>query len=70
MSPDNATFPKDFWVNRTCLQRVVVRSSYKTHDASVLPVYNPLPGNWFAAAYLNTWDQKVQQEVGIFALRG
>lgn len=63
MSADNATFPPNFWVNRTDLRRVVVRSSYNTHDASVLPIYNPLSGNWFAAAYLNTWDQKVQQEV-------
>lgn len=42
---------------------LVLGSSYQPHDATVFPVYNPLPGSWFAAAYLPDWDQHVQQEV-------
>lgn len=63
MSADNASFPDQFSVNRTSLHQLVIRSSYQSHDATVFPVYNPMPGSWFASAYLNSWDQKVQQEV-------
>ena len=45
--------------------RIVLKAKYQPQDTTVLPVYNPLPGSWFAAAYLPDWDQHVQQEVGI-----
>ena len=38
-------------------------AAYQPHDASVLPVYNPLPGSWFAAAYIPNWTEQMQQEV-------
>ncbi|ODM99932.1 Transmembrane protein [Orchesella cincta] len=62
MAPDNATFPENLYTGRTSMFNLVLRSSYQPHDATVFPVYNPLPGSWFAAAYLPDWDQHVQQE--------
>jgi len=63
MSPDNASFPEQVWNERTSMYSVRLRASFKPHDASVFPVSNPLPGSWFAAAYLPNWDQQVQQQV-------
>jgi len=63
MSPDNSTFPSQYSVNRTSLSQIIIRSSYQSHDATVFPVHDPLPGSWFAAGYLANWDQRVQQEV-------
>lgn len=48
--------------------QVVTKSAYQPHDATVLPVYNPLPGSWFAAAYIPNWNEQMQQEVSTFIL--
>ncbi|XP_064087969.1 uncharacterized protein LOC135202485 isoform X3 [Macrobrachium nipponense] len=41
---------------------VITKSAYLPHDATILPVYNPLPGSWFAAAYIPNWNEQMQQE--------
>lgn len=63
MSPDNSTFPSSIYTERTSLHYLNTKSAYQPHDATVFSVYNPLPGNWFVAAYISHWDQHVQQEV-------
>ncbi|XP_064087966.1 uncharacterized protein LOC135202485 isoform X1 [Macrobrachium nipponense] len=42
---------------------VITKSAYLPHDATILPVYNPLPGSWFAAAYIPNWNEQMQQEM-------
>lgn len=46
--------------------QVTTYSAYQPHDATILPVYNPLPGSWFAAAYIPNWNEQMQQEVWLF----
>ncbi|KDR17993.1 hypothetical protein L798_07174, partial [Zootermopsis nevadensis] len=62
MSPDNSTFPPNVYVGRTSLHYITTKSGYQPHDATIFPVYNPLPGNWFVAAYISHLNQHVQQE--------
>ena len=65
MSPDNSSFPSNVYTGRTSLHYITTKSAYQPHDATIFPMYNPLPGNWFVAAYISHWDQHVQQEVGL-----
>ncbi|GFG39492.1 hypothetical protein Cfor_00487 [Coptotermes formosanus] len=62
MSPDNSSFPSNVYTGRTSLHYITTKSAYQPHDATIFPMYNPLPGNWFVAAYISHWDQHVQQE--------
>ncbi|KAJ9580903.1 hypothetical protein L9F63_023918, partial [Diploptera punctata] len=62
MSPDNSSFPPSVYTGRTSLHYMTTKSAYQPHDATIFPMYNPLPGNWFVAAYISHWDQHVQQE--------
>ncbi|CAG0890026.1 unnamed protein product [Darwinula stevensoni] len=62
MSPDNSSFPEGMHTSRTHLYKIETWTAYSPHDAVILPIHNPLPGSWFAAAYLPDWDQQVQQE--------
>ncbi|XP_076039876.1 post-GPI attachment to proteins factor 6 isoform X2 [Oratosquilla oratoria] len=62
ISSDNVTFPKYMYIKRSSLHQVTIRSEYQPHDATILPLYNPLPGSWFAAAYIPNWNEQMQQE--------
>ncbi|XP_066997236.1 post-GPI attachment to proteins factor 6 isoform X2 [Anabrus simplex] len=62
MSPTNSSFPSSVYTGRTSLHYIATKSAYQPHDATIFPVNNPLPGNWFVAAYISHWDQHVQQE--------
>ncbi|KAK3885702.1 hypothetical protein Pcinc_010089 [Petrolisthes cinctipes] len=59
---NNATLRDYMYIHRTALHKVVTLTAYQPHDATVLPVYNPLPGSWFAAAYIPNWNEQMQQE--------
>ncbi|XP_077255398.1 post-GPI attachment to proteins factor 6 isoform X3 [Temnothorax americanus] len=43
---------------------IVVRTttSYQPKNVTVVPVYEPQPGDWFVAAYMSSWDERVQQQ--------
>ena len=62
MSPDNSSFPPSLYTKRTSLHRLRTRSAHQPHDSSIFPVYNPLPGAWFAAAYLAPYEEKITQQ--------
>jgi hypothetical protein len=34
-----------------------VYSAYQPKNSAVFPVYNPLPGSWFVAAYLEPFSE-------------
>ncbi len=48
-----------YYTERTSLEWVQLVSSYKPSDSVVHPVYNPLPGSWFVAAYLEPEDEPI-----------
>ena len=62
MAADNATFPSSMYTLRTDLQMVKTHSAYNPHDSTIFPVYNPLPGTWYAAAYLTPFEEKIIQQ--------
>ncbi|CAL4153422.1 unnamed protein product [Meganyctiphanes norvegica] len=59
---NNKTFQGYMYIQRSQLHKLTLHAAYQPHDASVLPVYNPLPGSWFAAAYIPNWTEQMQQE--------
>jgi hypothetical protein len=65
MSADNASYPPNLFTSRTSMYNITLQSSYQPHNASILKVYYPLPGSWFAAGFLPNWDMPVQQEVQV-----
>ena len=56
-SADNASFPDTFYMKRTAKSALRTMSEFEPTDSEVLPVYNPLPGSWFAVAYLSPFEQ-------------
>lgn len=42
-------------------------TTFEPKVVTVIPVYSPLPGDWFVGAYLSHWDEKVQQQVNILS---
>ena len=46
---------------------VKTHSAFQPHDSTIFPVYNPLPGPWFAIAYLAPFEEKITQQ-GIYSL--
>jgi hypothetical protein len=41
---------------------VKTHSAFQPHDSTIFPVYNPLPGPWFAIAYLSPFEEKITQQ--------
>lgn len=62
ISADNATFARNFYTTRTDLHMVKTHSAFQPHDSTIFPVYNPLPGPWFAIAYLSPFEEKITQQ--------
>ena len=62
MSPHNSSFPANMMRLRTGLHMVRAVSAYNPHDSTILPVYDPLPGTWYAAAYLIPFEEKIIQQ--------
>jgi hypothetical protein len=50
------------FVYRTDLHMVKTQSAFQPHDSTIFPVYNPLPGPWFAIAYLSPFEEKITQQ--------
>jgi hypothetical protein len=45
---------------------VKTQSAFQPHDSTIFPVYNPLPGPWFAIAYLSPFEEKITQQGDLF----
>lgn len=52
-------FPENFYLKRTHLSHLHVHSAYQPRNSANYPVYNPLPGSWFVAAYLETFSESL-----------
>ena len=58
----NETFPDNFYLDRTDVREVNIRSDNKTTH---LDLSHPLPGDWFAIAYIPDKDTiKLRPKVG------
>jgi hypothetical protein len=77
ISADNASFPNLLYLKRTSLHSTVTQATFHglghrqssfDHRRSVIPVYSPLPGDWFVAAFLSNWDQQLTQQVIIYII--
>ena len=62
ISADNSSFPSNLYTLRSSLHTIRTRSAHQPHDSTIFPVYNPLPGTWFAAAYLAPYEEKIRQQ--------
>ena len=69
-------FPtSDYYGERSYMEWLTLESAYKPSDTLVHPVYNPKPGSWFVAAYLEPANvpsgflrQKCRYSLGSIAL--
>ncbi|XP_020281025.1 transmembrane protein 8A-like isoform X3 [Pseudomyrmex gracilis] len=41
---------------------VTTITTYQSKNTTLVPVYGPQPGDWFVAAYMPYWNEKVQQQ--------
>lgn len=57
----NETFPDNFYLDRTDVREVNINSDNKTTH---LDLSHPLPGDWFAIAYIPDKDTKLRPKVG------
>ena len=62
MTADNSSFPKTFYTKRSSLNLIKTHSAFQPHDSTIFPIYNPLPGTWFVAAYLAPYEEKIIQQ--------
>jgi len=62
MVADNSSFPANLYTERTSLHLIKTHSAFQPHDSTIFPVYNPLPGTWFVAAYLAPYEEKIIQQ--------
>ncbi|XP_063843787.1 uncharacterized protein LOC135090714 isoform X1 [Scylla paramamosain] len=62
ITPTNSTLRDYMYIHKASVHKVLTRSAYQPHDATVLAVYSPLPGSWFTAAYIPDWNEQMQQE--------
>lgn len=58
----NASFQDNVYTPRTERHFIKTRSAYKPHDSTIFPIYNPLPGSWYAFAYLSPFEEKITQQ--------
>ena len=61
ISPLNETFPSDFYLQRASLHNISIAASNPT---VIHTIESPLPGGWFAVAYLGEYiDDSISQAV-------
>ncbi|KAL6437504.1 hypothetical protein ACFW04_004153 [Cataglyphis niger] len=41
---------------------ITTTTTYRSKNATIVPVYGPQSGDWFAAAYMPYWDERVRQQ--------
>ncbi|XP_072750640.1 post-GPI attachment to proteins factor 6 isoform X2 [Anoplolepis gracilipes] len=41
---------------------VTTTTTYQSKNATIVPVYGPQSGDWFVAAYMSYWDERIQQQ--------
>jgi len=62
MSADNSSFSSNVYIKRTSLHEIKTKSAFQPHDSTIFPIYNPLPGTWFVAAFLAPYEEKIIQQ--------
>ena len=56
-SGDGTPLPPFYYLERTSPSNLTVSSEFQPDGSVVHAVYNPLPGSWFAVAYLESYEE-------------
>lgn len=67
LSVDNMTFPTNMYPLNNDTLVISTDTFFEPKSMAVIPVYGPQAGDWFVAAYLSHWDEKVQQQVCLYS---
>ncbi|XP_020709413.2 post-GPI attachment to proteins factor 6-like isoform X2 [Athalia rosae] len=62
ISVNNASLPPNMHLYRNDTISCTLTTTFEPKVSATIPVYSPVPGDWFVTAYLSHWDQKVQQQ--------
>lgn len=62
INPENASFPDGMYVEEDGQFSLTTVTKHQPHDALVFHAFNPVPGNWFALAYISDWVREIRQE--------
>lgn len=65
---NNGIFPTSAYTKQDDSIVITTTTTYQQKNATILPVYGPQSGDWFVAAYMSYWDERVQQQVQWFCL--
>lgn len=60
---NNATHPSNMYIDQESIIKAYAETKYESKDMTIVPVYSPEPGDWFAGGYLSPWDENVHQKV-------
>jgi hypothetical protein len=63
ISINNSTYPPQLVVQHNDTVTVSVITAYQSKSIEIVPIYSPLPGDWFVCAYSTHWDEEVHQKV-------
>ncbi|XP_025266403.1 post-GPI attachment to proteins factor 6 isoform X1 [Camponotus floridanus] len=59
---NNGIFPTSAYTKQDDSIVITTTTTYQQKNATILPVYGPQSGDWFVAAYMSYWDERVQQQ--------
>ncbi|XP_011494444.1 PREDICTED: uncharacterized protein LOC105359529 [Ceratosolen solmsi marchali] len=59
---DNATYPSYMFVEHSDTTKASIVTAYESKSIEIIPIYSPVPGDWFVSAYLSHWDEEVYQK--------
>ncbi|XP_076352978.1 post-GPI attachment to proteins factor 6-like isoform X1 [Tachypleus tridentatus] len=62
ISPDNSSFPDHMVVPTEQVYHLTTRTSVQPSEMPEFHLSNPLPGSWFAVAFIPGWNQEIKQQ--------
>lgn len=62
ISPDNATFPENMLIPTEHLYSLETISHFQPREMSEFHLMNPLPGSWYAVAFIPDWNHEIKQQ--------
>ncbi|UYV62172.1 TMEM8A [Cordylochernes scorpioides] len=65
VAPDNASFPQHLVVPGEEQFSLHTLSHFQPREMAEFRLHNPLPGDWFAVAYVLDWDHDIKQQVAV-----
>ncbi|XP_067208178.1 transmembrane protein 8B-like isoform X2 [Linepithema humile] len=62
ISTNNRTFLTNMYVTHDDSIIVTATTIYEQNNATIVPIYGPQSGDWFVAAYMSYWNERIQQQ--------